>query len=129
MILWRNIDFFSTFYDFDPDPRFPPFLLYIRWKSGVTFVRRCFRDDFFITFALCLGLHSLPIAMLISLISKAYPCKTKVSTIFVSQVINMSSSSNLVYLDWMIGGRVALDELWQFKRYYYYIKRSSFVSC
>ena len=29
----------------------------------------------------------------------------------------MSSSSNLVYLDWMIGGRVALDELWQFERY------------
>ena len=26
-------------------PRFPPFLLYVRWKSGVTFVRRCFRDD------------------------------------------------------------------------------------
>ena len=33
------------FYHFDPDPRFPPFLLYVRWKSGVTFVRRCFRDD------------------------------------------------------------------------------------
>ena len=28
----------------DSDPRFPPFLLYVRWKSGVTFVRRCFRD-------------------------------------------------------------------------------------
>ena len=35
---------FFTFYHFDPDPRFPPFLLYVRWKSGVTFVRRCFRD-------------------------------------------------------------------------------------
>ena len=23
---------------------FPPFLLYVRWKSGVTFVRRCFCD-------------------------------------------------------------------------------------
>ena len=34
------------FYHFDSDPRFPPFLLYVRWKSGVTFVRRCFRDDF-----------------------------------------------------------------------------------
>ena len=32
------------FYHFDSDPRFPPFLLYVRWKSGVTFVRRCFRD-------------------------------------------------------------------------------------
>ena len=35
---------FFTFYHFDSDPRFPPFLLYVRWKSGVTFVRRCFRD-------------------------------------------------------------------------------------
>ena len=33
-----------TFYHFDFDPRFPPFLLYFRWKFGVTFVRRCFRD-------------------------------------------------------------------------------------
>ena len=32
------------FYHFDSDPRFPPFLLYVRWKSGVTFVWRCFRD-------------------------------------------------------------------------------------
>ena len=33
------------FYYFDSDPRFPLFSLYVRWKSGVTFVRRCFRDD------------------------------------------------------------------------------------
>ena len=32
------------FYYFDSDPRFPSFLLYVRWKSLVTFVRRCFRD-------------------------------------------------------------------------------------
>ena len=32
------------FYHFDSDPGFPSFLLYVRWKSGVTFVRRCFRD-------------------------------------------------------------------------------------
>ena len=32
------------FYHFDSDPRFLPFLLYLRWKSGVNFVRRCFRD-------------------------------------------------------------------------------------
>ena len=47
MILWRNIEnypFYYPFYHFDSDPRFPPFLLYVRWKSGVTFVRRCFRD-------------------------------------------------------------------------------------
>ena len=41
MILWRNIE---NFYHFDSDPRFSPFLLYVRCKSGVTFVRRCFRD-------------------------------------------------------------------------------------
>ena len=31
-------------YNFDYDPRFPTFLLYVRWKSGVTFLQRCFRD-------------------------------------------------------------------------------------
>ena len=51
MILWRNIEIF-TFYHFDFDPRFPPFLLYSRWKSGVTFVRRCFRDVILGTFRL-----------------------------------------------------------------------------
>ena len=46
----HNIRFYEEilkiihFYHFDSDPRFPPFLLYVRWKSGVTFVRRCFRD-------------------------------------------------------------------------------------
>ena len=34
----------TTFYNFDSGPRFPQFLLYVRWKSGVTFVRRYFRD-------------------------------------------------------------------------------------
>ena len=43
MILWRNIENYP-FLSFDSDPRFPPFLLYVRWKAGVTFVRRCFRD-------------------------------------------------------------------------------------
>ena len=43
MILWRNTENYH-FYHFDSDPRFPPFLLYVRWKSWVTFVRRCFRD-------------------------------------------------------------------------------------
>ena len=40
-----------TFYHFDSDPRFPPFLLCVRWKSGVTFVRRCFRDEIFHLFS------------------------------------------------------------------------------
>ena len=46
----HNIRFYGeiskifTLYHFDSDPRFSPFLLYSRWKSGVTFVRRCFRD-------------------------------------------------------------------------------------
>ena len=43
MILWRNIENYH-FDHFDTNPRFPPFLLYVRWKSGVTFVQRCFRD-------------------------------------------------------------------------------------
>ena len=34
----------NTFYHFDSNPRFPPFLLLVRFKFGVTFVRRCFRD-------------------------------------------------------------------------------------
>ena len=33
------------FYHFDSDPRFPPFLLYVRWRSGVAFVRKCFRGE------------------------------------------------------------------------------------
>ena len=41
MILWRN----NHFYCFNINPRFPPFLLYVMCKSGVTFVRRCFRDN------------------------------------------------------------------------------------
>ena len=32
------------FYQFDFNPRFPPFLLYVRCNFGVTFVQRCFRD-------------------------------------------------------------------------------------
>ena len=32
------------FYHFDFEPRFSPFLLYVRLKYVVTFVRRCFRD-------------------------------------------------------------------------------------
>ena len=42
-----------TFYHFDFDPRFPPFLLYVRWKSGVTFVRRCFHDVFVVVVFFC----------------------------------------------------------------------------
>ena len=33
-----------TFYHIDSNPRFRQFLLYVRCKSGVTFVRICFRD-------------------------------------------------------------------------------------
>ena len=38
---YRN---FSLFIILIPTPDFPLFLLYVRWKSGVIFVRRCFRD-------------------------------------------------------------------------------------
>ena len=34
------------FYHFDSDPRFSRYLLYVRWKYGVTSVRRCFRGIF-----------------------------------------------------------------------------------
>ena len=40
MILWRNYHF----YRFNINPGLLPLLLYVRCKSGVTFVRRCFRD-------------------------------------------------------------------------------------
>ena len=45
MILWRKIEIIH-FYHFDSHPRFPSFLLYVRWKSGVTFVQGCLRDVF-----------------------------------------------------------------------------------
>ena len=34
----------AIFFIFNTNPRFPPFLLYVRCKSGVTLVRRSFRD-------------------------------------------------------------------------------------
>ena len=33
------------FFIFNTNPRFPPFLLYVRCKSGVIFIRRSFRDE------------------------------------------------------------------------------------
>ena len=44
MILWRNMENYPFVIILIPTPDFPLFLLYVRWKSGVTFVRRCFRD-------------------------------------------------------------------------------------
>ena len=43
MILWRNIENYH-FLSFLFRPQISPILLYVGWKSGVTFVRRCFRD-------------------------------------------------------------------------------------
>ena len=40
MISWGNFKFLS----FNTNPRFPPFLLCVRCKSGIYFVRRRFRD-------------------------------------------------------------------------------------
>ena len=34
----------AIFFIFNTNPRFPPHLLYVRCKSGVTFIRRSFRD-------------------------------------------------------------------------------------
>ncbi|XP_052820989.1 uncharacterized protein LOC128246687 isoform X1 [Mya arenaria] len=39
------------------------------------------------------------------------------STFSQKQDFNMTSESSLVYLDWVIGGRVALNELWQLTSY------------
>ncbi|CAG5119293.1 unnamed protein product [Candidula unifasciata] len=36
---------------------------------------------------------------------------------YQKQVVHMSPSSNLVFLDWMLSGRVALNESWAFKRF------------
>ena len=47
ILFYGKISKFLTFYHFNFDPRFPQFLLYVRWKSGVTFVRRCFCDVLF----------------------------------------------------------------------------------
>ena len=41
MILWIN----SHFLSFNTNPRIPSFVIYVRCKSGVTFVLRRFRDD------------------------------------------------------------------------------------
>ena len=54
MILWRNFHFLS----FNTNPRFPPFLLYVRCKSGVTFVRRCFRDEQILTLIALSSYHN-----------------------------------------------------------------------
>ena len=43
LVLWRNIENYPS-YHFDSDPKFPQLVLYVRWKSGVIFVRRCFCD-------------------------------------------------------------------------------------
>ena len=43
MFLWRIIENYHCL-SFHCNPRFPLFLLYVRCKSGATFVRKCFRD-------------------------------------------------------------------------------------
>ena len=40
----NKIEIQATFFIFNTNPRFPPFLLYVRCKSGVTSIRRSFRD-------------------------------------------------------------------------------------
>ena len=40
----------AIFFIFNTNPRFPPFLLYVKCQSGVTFIRRSFRDDFICVF-------------------------------------------------------------------------------
>ena len=40
----NKIEIQAIFFIFNTNPRFSPFLLYVRCKSGVTFIRRSFRD-------------------------------------------------------------------------------------
>ena len=40
----NKIEIQAKFFIFNTNPRFPPFLLYVRCKSGVTFIWRSFRD-------------------------------------------------------------------------------------
>ena len=47
ILFYGEIRKIITFYHFDTNPRFTPFLLYVRCKSGVTFLLRCFRDVHF----------------------------------------------------------------------------------
>ena len=49
----------AIFFIFNTNPRFPPFLLYVRCKSGVTFIRRSFRDDLTLTVLLRRGINYL----------------------------------------------------------------------
>ena len=46
----NKIEIQAIFFIFNTNPRFPPYLLYVRCKSGVTFIRRSFRDG---TYRLC----------------------------------------------------------------------------
>ena len=41
----QKIDRQAIFFIFSTNPRFPPVLLYVRCKTGVTFIRRSFRDE------------------------------------------------------------------------------------
>ena len=45
MFCQQNIERQAIFFIFNTNSRFPPFLLYLRCKSGVTFLRRSFRDE------------------------------------------------------------------------------------
>ena len=65
---------FSLFIILIPTPDFTPFLLYSRWKSGVTFVRRCFRDDIILSVGVKKNLiHSLTHLLSVNVISKVKP--------------------------------------------------------
>ena len=45
MILWRNIEIFHFLINLIPTADFPYFYYMLGGNLGVTFVRRCFRDD------------------------------------------------------------------------------------
>ena len=49
----------ASFISFNTNPRFPPFLLYVRCKLGITFVRRCTLDVWVFSKDLALTIYTL----------------------------------------------------------------------
>ena len=69
MILWRNIEN----YHFDSDPIFPPFLLYVRWKSGSLLYRDVSVMRIFETLR-----HNIPTETSVSIVHFQGPLETTV---------------------------------------------------
>ena len=56
----QKIEIQAIVFIYNTNPRFPPFLLHVRCKSGVTFIRRNFRDEFYDVYTSIFMLGMLP---------------------------------------------------------------------